>query len=226
MPIRPLHAARAARLVAAGALVAAAACRRPQPLLQPDPRVEQAAAPDTFSVRFETSKGPFVVQVYRDWAPRGADRFYYLVRGGFYDGVRFFRVLDGFVAQFGASGDPAVSRVWDVRTIRDDPVKQSNVRGTLTFATGGPNTRTTQLFINYRNNARLDAMGFTPIGRVIDGMARVDSLYAGYGEGAPSGRGPDQDRIAAEGNVYLRRDFPRLDSVATARVIQESRRRR
>jgi peptidyl-prolyl cis-trans isomerase A (cyclophilin A) len=213
-------------LLVALVVAAAAGCARQSPLLRPDPREERAAAPDTFAVRFETSRGPFVVEVYRAWAPNGADRFYYLVRNGFYDGVRFFRVLDGFVAQFGASGDPLLSRVWDVRTIPDDPVKQSNARGTVTFATGGPNTRTTQVFINYRNNPRLDALGFAPIGRVVEGMSRADSLYSGYGEGAPDGRGPNQDRIAAEGNAYLRRDFPRLDSVVTARVVRESRRRR
>ena len=219
---------RSTRLSLLTALVVATAagCARQSPLLRPDPRDERAAAPDTFAVRFETSRGPFVVEVYRAWAPNGADRFHYLVRNGFYDGVRFFRVLDGFVAQFGASGDPALSRVWDVRTIPDDPVKQSNTRGTVTFATGGPNTRTTQVFINYRNNPRLDALGFAPFGRVVEGMARADSLYSGYGEGAPDGRGPNQDRLAAEGNAYLRRDFPRLDSVVTARVVRESRRRR
>jgi peptidyl-prolyl cis-trans isomerase A (cyclophilin A) len=216
---------RLARLVVLCA-AGAAACARPEPLLRPEPRAERAAAPDTFSVRFETSRGPFVVQVYRDWAPRGADRFYYLVRNGFYDGVRFFRVLEGFVAQFGANGDPAVSRVWDVRTIPDDPVKQSNTRGTVSFATGGPNTRTTQVFVNFRNNARLDRLGFAPFGRVVDGMSRVEQLYSGYGEGAPTGKGPDQDRIAAQGNAYLRREFPRLDSVRVARVVAESRRRR
>jgi len=212
-------ARRLAWLGLVGAVVGAAACARPSPLLRPEPRAGQAAAPDTFSVRFETSRGPFVVQVYRAWAPHGADRFYYLVRNGFYDGVRFFRVLEGFVAQFGASGNPAVSRVWDVRTFPDDPVKQSNTRGTVTFATGGPNTRTTQVFVNYANNARLDRLGFTPFGRVVEGLSRVDSLYSGYGEG------PDQDRLAAEGAAYLRRDFPRLDSVRIARVVRESRRR-
>ena len=208
------------------AALATAACARRSPLLKPDVKAEARQAPDSFTVRFETTRGPFSVQFVREWAPRGADRVYYLVRSGYYDGTRFFRVLPNFVAQFGASGDPRVAKVWDVRTIRDDPVKQSNVRGTVTFATAGPNTRTTQLFVNLAGNARLDRLGFAPLGRVVDGMARVDSLYSGYGEGAPRGKGPDQDRIAAEGNAYLARDFPKMDWIRKAEVVKESRRRR
>jgi peptidyl-prolyl cis-trans isomerase A (cyclophilin A) len=209
------------------AALAVAGCAHRSPLLEPDPKVEARQAPDSFTVRFETTRGPFTVQVVRDWAPRGADRLYYLVRSGYYDGVRFFRVLPGFVAQFGASGDPKVAKVWERRTIRDDPVKESNRRGTVTFATAGPNTRTTQLFVNLAGNARLDRLGFAPLGRVVDGMTRVvDSLYTGYGEGPPRGKGPDQDRIAAEGNAYLARDFPKLDWIRKAEVVKESRRRR
>lgn len=224
------RARRAFPLVAAALAALGAACRSapggaPSALLRPDERALRAAAPDTFWVRFETTRGPFTVQVVRALAPRGADRAYYLVRSGYYDGVRFFRVLPGFVAQFGASGDPRVARVWDVRTIADDPVARTNARGTVTFATAGPNTRTAQLFVNLRDNARLDRMGFAPIGRVTEGMAVVDSLYGGYGEGAPRGRGPDQDRIAAEGTAYLAREFPKLDWVRRATVVQESRRR-
>ena len=208
------------------AALAVAACARRSPLLEPEPKALAAQAPDSFTVRFETTRGPFSVQFVRAWAPRGADRVYYLVRSGYYDGARFFRVLPGFVAQFGASGDPRVSKVWDVRTIRDDPVKETNRRGTVTFATAGPNTRTTQLFVNLAGNSRLDRLGFAPLGRVVDGMTRVvDSLHAGYGEGAPRGRGPNQDRIAAEGNAYLARDFPRLDWVRKAEVVKEWRRR-
>ena len=214
------------RVVASAALALAAACARQSPLLKPNVRAERAAAPDTFVVRFTTTRGPFDVQFIRAWAPRGADRVYYLVRSRYYDGSRFFRVLPRFVAQFGASGDPRVARVWDVRTFRDDPVRQSNTRGAVTFATAGANTRTTQLVVNLANNSRLDRLGFAPLGRVVDGMARVDSLYSGYGEGAPRGRGPDQDRIAAEGNAYLERAFPRLDWVRSAAVVRESRRRR
>jgi peptidyl-prolyl cis-trans isomerase A (cyclophilin A) len=204
----------------------AAACARHSPLLEPDAKALAAQAPDSFTVRFETTRGPFTVEFVRAWAPRGADRAYYLVRSGFYDGARFFRVLPGFVAQFGASGDPAVNKVWERRTFPDDSVKESNRRGTVAFATAGPNTRTTQLFVNLGGNARLDRLGFAPLGRVVDGMARVDSLYAGYGEGAPRGKGPDQDRLAAQGNAYLERDFPRLDWIRKAEVVKESRRRR
>lgn len=195
----------------------------PNPLLTPDPRVERAAAPDTFDVRFETSRGPFTVRVARAWAPRGADRLYYLARNGYYDGVRFFRVLPRFAAQFGAAADPRVNRVWEIRTIPDDPVRRGNARGTVSFATAGPNTRTTQLFVNLVNNFRLDRLGFAPVGRVVEGIEVVDSLYSGYGESPPAGRGPDQDRIAAEGEAYLAREFPKLDQVRSARVAREVR---
>ena len=215
-----------ARVLTAAALALAAACARQNPLLKPNARAERLAAPDTFVVRFTTTRGPFDVQFLRAWAPHGADRVYYLVRSGYYDGVRFFRVLPGFVAQFGESGDPRVAKLWDVRTIADDPVKQSNTRGMVTFATAGPNTRTTQLFVNYANNSRLDRLGFTPLGRVTDGMRIVDSLYSGYGEGPPRGKGPDQDRMAAEGDRYIQRNFPKLDWVKSARIIHEGRRRR
>jgi peptidyl-prolyl cis-trans isomerase A (cyclophilin A) len=221
---------RAATLLTLALGTVAAACGAPRaaprrdPLLQPDPVTE--TAPDTFGVRFETTQGAFTVQFIRSWAPRGADRAYYLVKSGFYDSTRFFRVLPRFVAQFGAHGDPAVNRIWETRTFPDDPVRQSNGRGTVSFATAGPNTRTTQLFINLGANARLDRLGFAPVGRVTDGLARVvDSLYSGYGEGPPRGKGPDQDRLAAQGNIYLQRDFPRLDYIRTARVVSESARR-
>jgi peptidyl-prolyl cis-trans isomerase A (cyclophilin A) len=212
-----------AALPVALALVAVA-CGRRNPLLEPDPKAARVVAPDSFVVRFTTTRGPFDVQFVREWGPQGADRVYQLVRSGYYDGVRFFRVLPGFVAQFGAHGDPAVARAWERRFIPDDTVKQINRRGTVSFATSGPNTRTTQLFVNLAGNARLDRLGFAPVGRVVDGMAQVvDSLYAGYGEGPPRGQGPDQDRIAAEGNAYLEREFPRLDQVREARVVRESR---
>lgn len=181
-------------------------------------------APETFRARFETSAGEFTVEVNRAWAPRGADRFYNLVRHGFYDGTRFFRVLDGFVAQFGISGDPAVTRAWEGETIPDDPVERSNERGTLTFATSGPNSRTTQLFINLADNPRLDGMGFAPIGRVVEGMSVVDDLYAGHGEGAPRGEGPAQGRIEAEGNAYLEEEFPELDYIEEAHVMEDDTR--
>jgi peptidyl-prolyl cis-trans isomerase A (cyclophilin A) len=177
------------------------------------------AAPE-FKVRFSTSVGDVVVRVVPDWAPLGAARFRTLVESGFYDGARFFRVLPGFVAQVGINGDPAVSRKWDKTEIRDDPVRQSNTRGRVTFATGGPNTRTTQIFFNYSDkNARLDSKGFSPFGEVIEGMDVLERLHSGYGEGAPQGKGPDQERIEKEGNAYLERDFPKLDYIKTARIL-------
>lgn len=191
-------------------------------LLTPDPAELNAAAPEKFQIQFETSKGDFIMEVYRDWSPHGADRLYYLAKHHFYDGVRFFRVIDGFMAQFGYHGDPAVSRVWTAMAIPDDPVKQSNLRGFVTFAKSAlPNSRTTQLFINYGNNSRLDPMGFAPVGKIIAGMEVVDRLYSGYGEGAPNGMGPEQGRIRQEGNDYLNRNFPKLDYIKTARLVSE-----
>lgn len=190
------------------------------PLLNPRSEEMSATAPDTFRVRFETSEGSFVVEGYREWAPRGADRFYNLVRHGFYDGNHFFRVLDGFVAQFGISGDPEISAAWSSATIPDDSVRASNERGTVTFATSGPDSRTTQLFVNLADNGRLDTMGFAPFGRVVEGMRVVESLYGGYGEGAPRGDGPSQARIQERGNAYLRAEFPDLDSIARARIVE------
>ena len=193
------------------------------PLFSPGAATEDA--PATFKVRFETTKGIFVVEVTRAWAPQGADRFYSLVKIGFYDGVAFFRVIDGFMAQFGIHADPGVNEVWRAAKIDDDPVRESNTRGMVSFAMAGPNTRTTQLFINYSDsNARLDSMGFSPFGRVIRGMAVVDSLFSGYGEGAPRGKGPSQGRIQAEGNRYLKVAFPKLDQIKRATVVAEKKR--
>lgn len=214
---------RVTAVVAVGTLTACATdaggSRAPQGLIQPDRAALATPAPDSFKVAFETSKGNFVVQAHRDWAPRGVDRFYHLVQLGYFDDTRFFRVLSGFMAQFGLHGDPRVNAAWEPLTIEDDPVKQTNRRGMVTFATGGPNTRTTQLFINYADNSRLDPMGFAPIGEVVEGMAVVDSLHADYGEGAPDGTGPDQGKIASEGNAYLTREFPRLDFIRHARIV-------
>ena len=195
------------------------------PLLNPASEEMNRTAPDLFQAKFETSKGDFVIAVHRDWSPNGADRFYNLVRSGYYDGVRFFRVLDGFVAQFGISGDPEVSAVWRQRTIPDDvpddSTRASNTRGYVTYAMAGPNTRTTQVFINYGDNSRLDGMGFAPFGLIVEGMEAVDGFYSEYGEGAPSGRGPNQARIQAEGNGYLETEFPLLDYVERAYVVGE-----
>jgi peptidyl-prolyl cis-trans isomerase A (cyclophilin A) len=175
-------------------------------------------APDTYKANFDTSKGAFVVEVHREWAPNGADRFYNLVKNGFYDDIRFFRVLDNFMAQFGINGDPAIQSVWRGASLKDDPVKQSNKRGFITFATAGPNTRTTQVFINYKDNSSLDSQGFAAFGQVTSGMDVVDKLYKDYGEGAPRGRGPEQGRLQQEGNAYLTKDFPKLDYVKTATI--------
>ncbi|HKK08777.1 MAG TPA: peptidylprolyl isomerase [Gemmatimonadota bacterium] len=177
--------------------------------------------PDTFRVRFETSAGSFTVLVHRAWAPRGAVRFYRLVRAGYFDGNRFFRVIPGFVAQFGVAGDTARALQWRRRPIRDDPVRKSNTRGTLTFASAGNDTRTSQVFINLSDNARLDRMGFAPFGEVVEGMGAVDSIYSGYGETAPDGKGPDPARMFHEGNAYLEKDFPKLDSIRHARLLGE-----
>jgi len=185
-------------------------------------RSSAPAVPDTFRVRFETSAGPFTVLVHRAWAPRGATRFYRLVEAGYFDGNRFFRVIPGFVVQFGISGDTARALAWRRRPIRDDRVTKSNTRGTLTFAAAGPDTRTSQIFINLTDNARLDGMGFAPFGEVVEGMATVDSLYSGYGDGPPRGEGPEQGRIFREGNAYLEKEFPKLDYIRTARVVGDA----
>ncbi len=177
-------------------------------------------APENFSVELTTIKGRIVIDLHRAWAPRGVDRFHELVRGGFFSDIAFFRVIPGFMAQFGIHGSPQVAAQWEGRRIADDPnAQQSNTRGRVSFATAGPNTRTTQLFINFGANAQLDGMGFTPIGQVRD-MATVDRIFSGYGEGAPGGMGPAQGRITAEGNTYLRRDFPNLDYIRSARVLR------
>jgi peptidyl-prolyl cis-trans isomerase A (cyclophilin A) len=186
------------------------------PLSNPAALREQA--PAVYKARFDTSKGVFVIEVTRDWAPKAADRFYNLVKYGFYDNVRFFRVISGFMVQFGISGDPAIMARWRAAQISDDPVTQSNKRGTITFATAGPNTRTSQVFINFADNSRLDESGFAPFGRVVSGMNVVDALNAEYGEGAPRGRGPDQSRLQSEGNAYLAKDFPRMDYVKKATI--------
>jgi peptidyl-prolyl cis-trans isomerase A (cyclophilin A) len=179
-----------------------------------------ATAPESYQVRFETSKGDFVIEVQRALSPNGADRFYNLVSNGYYDDVRFFRVIDGFMAQFGMHGDPAVTAAWRSAPIQDDPVMASNMRGTVTFAmTGQPNSRTTQIFINFGDNVQLDGMGFAPFGQVVDGMDVVDALYSGYGEGAPNGAGPSQGQIQAEGNRYLEAEFPQLDHVIRATIV-------
>ena len=162
-------------------------------------------APDVYKVKFDTSQGTFEIEVHRDWAPNGADRFY--------NDTRFFRVIKGFMVQFGISGNPKISQVWRNANIPDDPVEESNLRGFVTFATAGPNTRTTQVFINYGDNPSLDGQGFAPFGKVIWGLDVVQHLYSNYGEGAPRGEGPDQSRVQTEGNAYLQKNFPQLDYI-------------
>lgn len=190
----------------------------------PDPALLHPAqltdhAPATFQVKFTTTRGNFVVTVTRAWAPLGADRFYNLVKHHFYNGASFFRVLKGFVAQFGISPYPAVTTAWKNTDIKDDPVTQSNKRGYVVFATSGPNTRTTQLFINLADNKSLDARGFAPFGQVTQGMGVVDSLYQGYGEGGTPGGGPDQEQMEKQGKPYIDKGWPKLDTIKRANLI-------
>jgi len=197
--------------VEAAAKPAADAAKK-SPLLEPGSPLMNQVAPSVFKVKFQTSKGDFVMTVHRDWAPKGADRFFNLVKAGYYNDLRFFRVIDGFMVQFGLAGDPQLSAPWRAAKIQDDPVKQKNMRGFVTYAMAGPNTRTTQLFINYGDNSRLDKDGFSPFAEVTSGMDVVDEIYSGYGER------PDQGRIQAEGNAYLDKEFPKLDKIIKASV--------
>jgi len=177
-------------------------------------KITNEMAPAVYRVNMDTSRGPVVIEVTRADAPQGADRFYNLVKAKYFDGARFFRVMPGFMAQFGLSADPALTRTWDV-PIQDDPVKASNVRGTVTFAaTASPDSRSTQLFINFGDNSRLDNQRFASIGKVVSGMENVDQIYSGDREN------PDQSRIEAEGNAYLEKSFPKLDYIKTARITQ------
>lgn len=185
-----------------------------------DPKSLVEKAPDTFKAQFDTTKGKFIIEVKRELSPTGADRFYNLVRSGYFKDIAFFRVIPGFMGQFGIHGDPKVAAAWRDARIQDDPVKSSNTRGTISFAMGGPNTRTTQLFINLVDNVRLDGMGFSSFGKVVEGMDVVDKINGEYGEGAPMGRGPAQQRIQFEGNAYLKKEFPNLDYINSASIVQ------
>ncbi|NIP59135.1 MAG: peptidylprolyl isomerase [Gemmatimonadetes bacterium] len=185
------------------------------------PRRLDATAPDTFRARFETTEGAFVVEVRRVWAPRGADRFYNLVRTGYYDSVYVHRVLPGRVAQFGIHRDPRINYVWRDAIIQDDTVAASNTRGRVTFAKSGPNSRTTQVFINLSDNTGLDQNGFAPFGEVVDGMEVVDAFYDEYGDGPPRGEGPYPARALAMGNEYFQTEFPELDLILEAQVVGE-----
>lgn len=201
---------------------APAPAARETPAHLTNPGLATRQAPDRYAVALETTKGTLHIDVRRDWAPLGADRFYNLVRLGFFEDVAFFRVLDRFVAQSGLHGDPAVNTAWRDARIQDDPVKESNTAGMVTFATSGPHSRTTQFFINTGDNVGLDRMGFAPFGRVRE-LDLARSLHSGYGEGAPSGRGPMQSRIQREGNAYLREQFPDLDYIKSATIASEVR---
>lgn len=226
----------AALLIMTGALVSFAGCSKNEKTNTPAPGDESPAptqeqeatevteakpnqAPNQYTVELDTTTGPIVIEVHRDWAPHGADRFYELVQNGYYNDVAFFRVIDGFMAQVGISGDPALNAKWREDRIQDDPVKGSNARGTVSFATSGPNSRTTQFFISLVDNSRLDGMGFAPFGKVKD-LTTVDALYAGYGEGAPGGRGPSQALLQTKGNAYLKESFPKLDYIKSAKIIE------
>jgi peptidyl-prolyl cis-trans isomerase A (cyclophilin A) len=194
----------------AASKTAAPAAARPSLM---NPASLHAKAPELYKAQFTTTRGDFVVEVHREWAPLGADRFYNLVKNGYFTNAAFFRVVPGFIVQFGLNANPAVNKVWMNANIKDDPVMGSNKRGTLVFATAGPNTRTTQLFINFGDNAGLDRQGFAPFGMVTEGMDVVDKIYPGYGER------PDQQRITEEGKAYLDKNFPMLDSIKAARIL-------
>ncbi len=210
------------RPVAAGALVLAGllvgGCAPKEEAVPPPPPEKPA---EVYQVKFETTKGDFIIEVHREWAPRGADHFFELVQNRFYDGARFFRVVRNYILQFGINGDPKVQSLWGTMQIRDDPVVQSNEKGFVSYAKLGPNSRTTQVFINLRDNPALDKEGFAPFGKVVEGMDVVDRFWSSYGEVKPRGQGPDPARIELEGNSYLDEDFPRLDSIVRAAVLRE-----
>ena len=215
-------------LVVAAATIgppAVACARNESPLLSPSEAELSQPAPDSFRVDMETSRGKITVIARRAWAPHGVDRFYYLTKHHYYDSTYFFRVIENFVAQVGISGQPRVNAAWQSRRIPDDPVRHPNTRGTIAFASEGPNTRTVQLFINLRDNPKLDTYGggFPPIAEVTEGMNVAQSLFDGYGEGAPAGLGPRQEMLMDQGNDYVRHYFPRLDLIQRATIAQEWR---
>jgi peptidyl-prolyl cis-trans isomerase A (cyclophilin A) len=184
-------------------------------------KAEEAKPPAEYQVRLDTTKGSIVIRVVREWAPRGADHFFELVRDGYYDGARFYRVRKGYIAQFGISADPKLNELYSQLKLPDDPVVQSNLRGFVSFAAEGPASRTTQVFINLKNNQALDKQGFTPFGQVVEGMEAADSLYAMYGEVEPlGGAGPDPVRLATEGDSYAARLFSNLDRIKDAEIVQ------
>ena len=206
-------------LLFTGTMFAEEAAAKPNPALL-DPSLATEQAPDLYRVKMETTAGNFVIEVHREWAPLGADRFYNLVKIGYFNNVAFFRVLADFMAQAGFHGDPAVSQTWLSARIKDDPVKQSNTQGMVSFAMGGPNTRSAQIFVNYGDNSYLDESGFAPFGKVVEGMESVRDLYSGYGEGEPNGKGPGQGKVYRRGNDYLKAEFPELDYITRASIVE------
>ena len=210
MELKTLGAAVA---VAVALIAGSAVLAAPEKLTAPAKLT--AKAPERFKARFDTTKGTFIIEVHREWSPNGADRFYNLVKNGYYDGVKFFRVVPGFVVQWGISGDPSIATTWLKATIPDDAVKESNKRGFVTYAkSGSPNSRSVQLFINLVDNDRLDPMGFAPFGKVAEGMDVIDKLYGGYAEGLTKLQG----RIAEEGNAFLEKNYPDLDGIKKASI--------
>lgn len=207
------------RLLAAACLLLLASCSATPPPHKARQQQPPAEMPALWKARFETSQGPFVIEVRKEWAPKGAERFWKLVTSRFFDDSRFYRVRPGFIVQFGIAGDPAVQSLWNAAPLADDPRRESNLRGTVSFAQAGPGSRRTQVFVNLKDNRALDRDGFVPFGRVIEGIELFDKLYAGYGEWSPPGRGPEAARIQTQGNAYLDAQFPRLDRIVKARPV-------
>ena len=207
-------------VLGAAVSLALISCSAPHEANKSEPKAaaKEEPTPEVFQVKLDTSKGLVVVEIHRDWAPRGVDHFYTLVKTGFYDGNRFFRVVRNSIVQFGINGDPQINRLWSTTNLQDDPVKQKNVKGTLTYATTGANGRATQLFFNLRDNRFLDKQGFEPIGRVTAGISVVEILYSSYGDWPPRGQGPDPAKIETQGNEYLASDFARLDYIRKATI--------
>jgi len=207
------------RLLAAACLLLLASCSATPPPHKARQQQPPAEMPALWKARFETSQGPFVIEVRKEWAPKGTERFWKLVTSRFFDDSRFYRVRPGFIVQFGIAGDPAVQSLWNAAPLADDPRRESNLRGTVSFAQAGPGSRRTQVFVNLKDNRALDRDGFVPFGRVIEGIELFDKLYAGYGEWSPPGRGPEAARIQTQGNAYLDAQFPRLDRIVKARPV-------
>ncbi len=209
------------RRVCVAALLLSASCSPPPETKKTETPKAPAKPPEAYRVKFETTRGDFVIAVKREWAPNGADHFYRLIDGRFYDGVRFFRVVRNFVAQFGINGDVKTNQLWGSVAIPDDPVKLSNRKGTIAFAKLGPNSRRTQVFINLRDNRALDKDGFAAFGQVVEGMENVEKLWSSYGETSNrGGGGPDPTKIELRGAAYLDAQFPRLDAIVRATVVQ------